>query len=203
MDAGEIAWIAVMILVCGVGVLLTVLRLPGTWLMVAAAVLASWWSAWHRPEIVHVAILAGLASIGELLEVALSVFTARRAGGSRRAAWGGLVGGVLGMVFLSFLIPVPPFGALAGALVGCFGGALVAELTLGRGFSQSARVGVFSAVGFALGAAAKLAIALAMAALLLAAFVWAPEKDGVPTPMEAGAFATERDDLAGCVADDS
>jgi len=191
MDASQIAWIAALILVCGVGVLLTVFRLPGTWLMVGAAVLASWWSDWQRPDIVHVAVLIGLASIGELLEVALSVFTARRAGASRRAAWGGLVGGVLGMVFLSFLIPVPPFGALAGALVGCFGGALVAELTLGRGFSRSARVGAFSAVGFALGAAAKLAIALAMAALLVAAYVWGPRKNEASPAVEAPAVVSK------------
>lgn len=149
--------------VCLLGVLMTAVRLPGTWLILAAAAAYGWWSDWREVTVAIVVVLGAVAIVGELLELLMSVFAARRAGASGRASWGGLIGGLLGMIFLSFLVPIPLLGTMLGALLGCFAGSMLGELSVGRKLAQGARVGVFAAIGFALGTALKMAIALAMA----------------------------------------
>ncbi len=162
--------IAAMILCC-LGVLLTAVRLPGTWLIAVVAIAYGWWAEWQPVGVVIVAVLLGLALIGEAAELLTSVFTAKKAGATRQAAWGGLVGGLLGMFLLSFLVPVPLVGTMIGALVGCFAGATLTELWVRKGVTQGVRVGLFSAMGFALGAAMKIAIALVMTGILLTSVV--------------------------------
>ena len=169
----EVVTVVSLILCCLLAVLMTVLRLPGTWLIVLAAVLYGWWADWEPFGLFLVCVLVGLGVFGEIVELLASVLTARKAGATRQAAWGGLIGGVLGMIFLSSLVSIPfPLvgtlvGAVIGAFIGCFTGATIVELWIRREVAQGAKVGVFSAVGFALGAAAKLAIAMAMSGLLL------------------------------------
>ena len=72
-----------------------------------------------------------------------------------------------------FSIPVPIVGTIVGALLGCFAGAMIAELTVRSELTQGARVGLFSAAGFVLGTVAKLAIAMAMAGILVSTVIWA------------------------------
>ncbi len=173
----EVVTIVLLILCCLLAVVMTVLRLPGTWLIVVAAVLYGWWADWEPFGLFLVCMLVGLGVFGEVVELLASVLTARKAGATHQAAWGGLIGGLLGMVFLSSLVSIPfPLvgtlvGAVIGAFIGCFTGATIVELWIRREVVQGAKVGFFSAAGFALGAAAKLAIALAMSGLLLTSAV--------------------------------
>ena len=167
----EIITIMGLVLCCCLAVVLTALRLPGTWLLIAVTLVYGWLSDWRGVGLVMVAVLCGLALIGEAVELLASVFTAKKAGASRQAAWGGLAGGLAGMILLSFLVPVPLLGTLVGALLGCFLGATLAELAMRKRLAHGAKVGFFSAVGFALGAAAKVAITLAMSAVLLTSVV--------------------------------
>ena len=157
--------IVLLVLCCLLGVVTTALRLPGTWLIVAGAILYGWWGEWTRISLVLVGVLAGIALLGEAFELLTSVFTARKAGASRRAAWGGLIGGIVGMFLLS--LPVPIVGTIVGAVLGCFVGAMIAELSVRKELGQGARVGLFSAAGFVLGTVAKLGIALVMAGILV------------------------------------
>ena len=143
---------------------LTTLRLPGGWLIVAEAVGYGWWTEWARVGWLFVGVIVVLAVIGELLELATSVLTARKAGASTRAAWGGFIGGFFGMIFLSFLVPIPVVGTLGGAVMGCFIGAMIGELTAKSELAQGARV---SAMGFVLGTVAKLVVTFMMAGTLL------------------------------------
>jgi len=161
----EFAWLLGLGLVCLVGVLCTVVRLPGTWLIVAAAAGYGWFTDWSHIGITFVAILAGVAAVGEVIELAMSAVTARKAGASRRAGWGALIGGFVGMFVFS--LPLPLIGTIFGALVGCFVGALVAELTVKNEFVHGARVGTFSAIGFVLGMVTKIALAMMMSAALV------------------------------------
>lgn len=163
----DIVMVIALVLCCLLALVMTALRLPGTWLMVGGAVGYGWWGNWARVGFWTIAVLVGLALIGELIEILASVLTARKAGGSRQAAWGGLAGGILGMFMLSFLVPIPIVGTIAGALVGCFAGAMIAEYSVRRKLAQGTRVGLFSALGFVLGMAGKVAIALVMSGVLL------------------------------------
>lgn len=176
----ETITVVALVVCCLLGVLLTAVRLPGTWLIVMAALGYGWWSNWESVGPVTIAVLAGIALFGEITDLTMSAVTARKAGATRQAAWGGLVGGVGGMIFLSSLLSLPfpvigtVVGATAGALVGCFGGAMLVELAMRKKLTQGAKVGLFSAIGFVLGMATKIALALAMTGLVLTSVVCSP-----------------------------
>lgn len=159
----ELLEIAPWLLVTLLALILTTLRLPGGWLIVAEAIGYGWWTDWERVGWLFVGVIVALAVVGEVLELATSVLTARKAGASGRAAWGGFFGGFLGMIFLSFLVPIPVVGTLCGAVMGCFLGATIGELTAKSELAQGARVGLFSAMGFVLGTVAKLVVTFMMA----------------------------------------
>ncbi len=170
--------------------ILTTLRLPGGWLIVAEAVGYGWWTEWARVGWLFVGVIVVLALIGELLELATSVLTARKVGASGRAAWGGFFGGFLGMIFLSFLVPIPVVGTLCGAVMGCFIGAMIGELTAKRELAQGARVGLFSAMGFVLGTVAKLVVTFMMAGTFLGWITYlAISEKSQPPPVDASSVA--------------
>lgn len=154
---------------CCLGILLTVFRLPGNWLIVATAGLYQWLAVDEGGGWTVLAILVGLAVFGEVAELLASVVTSQKAGASRQAAWGGLIGGFAGMFLFS--LPLPVIGTLAGAVIGCFAGAMIAEWSVRKKLGQGAKVGLFSAIGFVLGAVFKLAVAMVMATLLITSAV--------------------------------
>jgi uncharacterized protein YqgC (DUF456 family) len=190
-------WVAVglLSLACLLGVILTAVRLPGTWLIVLAGGLCGWLTQWQRVTVTILLVLVGVAVAGEAIELLGSMITAKKAGASRQAAWGGLLGGFLGMFLFS--IPVPIIGTIVGAILGCFCGALIGEYLARKKLDQSTKVGFLSAVGFVLGMAAKLTIAFALSAVLLTSVVCSgpsrqdasPAKTALELDRSAGAGA--------------
>lgn len=166
------AGIAALILVCLISVLLTVFRLPGTWIIVIAALVFGWLTGWERMPLVWVGVLAGIAAVGEIVELIASVITARRAGGTKQAAWGGLLGGFAGMILLS--PPLPIIGTFLGAILGCFLGAAAAEMWMRNHLGHGAKVGYFAAMGFVIGAVTKIGLAVAMAGITIIRVLWPP-----------------------------
>lgn len=160
--------------ICLLSLVMTALRLPGIWLIVATGVGYGWWSSWESVDVTILLILGGIALLGELVEFGMSVFTSRRAGASSRAAWGGLIGGLVGMIVFS--IPVPIIGTVIGALLGCFAGAMIGELTVKNKIGQGVKVGFFAAVGFVLGTVAKLAFAMIMSGILVTSIIYADDE---------------------------
>lgn len=156
-------------LACCLGILLTVFRLPGNWMIVASAVLYKWLTVDAGGGWTILVVLVGLAVFGEIAELLASVVTSQKAGASRQAAWGGLIGGFAGMFLFS--LPLPVIGTFAGAVIGCFAGALVVEWRVRGKLGQGAKVGVFSAIGFVIGAVFKLAVAMVMAGVLITSAV--------------------------------
>jgi uncharacterized protein YqgC (DUF456 family) len=148
-----------------VGVLLASLQLPGTWLVLAAAVGYDWLHDWQRLGFVTLGVLAALAVTGEVLEQVAGMFTARRAGGSRRAGICGFVGGIVGMFV--FALPLPIIGAIIGGLIGCFVGAVLGEMSVRSDVDHGTRVGVASVMGRLSGMLAKLLICVAMAGAVM------------------------------------
>ena len=170
-DVWTIVGVSVLVLCCVVAVAMTAVRLPGTWLIIAAALLYGWWADWQGVPLWLMLMLVGIALMAEAIELLASVFTARKAGATRQAAWGGLVGGFIGMFLLSFLVPIPILGTVVGAIVGCFGGAMAAEVAVRKKVAQGTKVGLFSALGFVIGMVAKMAVAFAMSGILLTSVV--------------------------------
>jgi uncharacterized protein YqgC (DUF456 family) len=123
------AWtgIALIALLCVVGLLLSCLTLSGTWLIVLAAVLASWWSGPEYPGWSLVAIFLGIAIAVELVEWFASAWGVQKRGGSKWAGFAALAGGIGGLFLGTAVIPVPIIGSLVGMTAGSFALAYAVE----------------------------------------------------------------------------
>src|SRR2546429_8338040 len=77
------------------GLLLVPLGLPGLWVMVAGIVGYGWLTDFRSIGVATIAVVLGIAFLGEIIEAWLGFRFARTFGGSRRSAWGALVGGVV------------------------------------------------------------------------------------------------------------
>ena len=102
--------------------ILIALGLPGLWVMIASAVVYNIVVGGSPIGWFTLVCVGILALIAEIIEWTLSGKFARKYGGSRRAAWGAVIGGTLGAI-MGF--PLPIVGPLIGAFVGSFVGALV------------------------------------------------------------------------------
>lgn len=161
----------------GMGWVLTLLSMPGNWLMVAAAAAYAWLGPQSGVLQIHwkvVLALVVLAVIGEILEFIAGVVGARRAGGSRRSAYYSLFGSLIGAVGGATVgIPVPVLGSAVGAVVGgavgAFAGAAYAEYSLGLSNEQSMKVGKAAFWGRLLGTGAKTLIGTVMAVVVVVA----------------------------------
>lgn len=168
-------WLLLMVLavVCLTGLVGAVLQLPGNWLVLLAAVGYDACYHWQRLGWKWLVGIGALAAAGEVADLLATAIAAKRAGASRRAGIGALVGGLAGMVLFS--IPVPIVGTILGGVLGCFAGAVVMELTLHDDLAKSARVGGFAAIGRIIGLVGKLAATTAMAGAtisLVAISIW-------------------------------
>ena len=127
----------VLLLLAAVACWLTnALALPGNWMIVGLAGLFAWLlppgdtgRGFGWPT---VAGLAGIATVGELLEFAAGAAGAAKHGSSRRAMLLAMVGAMVGSIAGAVVgIPVPVVGpliaAVGGGAAGAFGGAYLGE----------------------------------------------------------------------------
>jgi len=166
-------WAILLLAINGVWLLLTLLTLPGNWLMVATTALLAWWQ-WDRGMFspwVLVAI-AALAAAGEVVEFIASAVGVRKAGGTRLGGLGALVGGLAGLVAGTFLIPIPLVGSLVGTCAGACVGAMTFEAAGGRGAKQSARLGLAAGAGRLAGTLGKFVIGVLIYLIVAAAAFW-------------------------------
>jgi uncharacterized protein YqgC (DUF456 family) len=142
------------LLVVGIGI--TLMNLPGLWLMAAAAGLYALITREHYLWPWGMVIILALCLVGEVLEFFGKAAGAGSAGGSRRAMVLSIVGGVLGGLLLS--IPVPIIGTVAGVCIGAFAGAMVGQLTVASDVGHSTRVGWGAAKGTLIGILLKVSV---------------------------------------------
>jgi hypothetical protein len=154
---------AVLLIVCCVaGLGLVLLGLPGLWVMVLGVIGYGWLTGFHTVGVATIAIVVGLALLGEVVEWWLGFWFAERYGGSRRAGWGALLGGIVGAVVG---VPVPVIGSVIGAFVGSFIGAAAFEYTRQLSAGVALRAGWGAVLGRAAAAALKVALGLAIAVI--------------------------------------
>src|SRR5207247_9589428 len=151
-------------LCCCLGLALVPLGLPGLWLIVVAAVGYGWATAFHSIGLVTIAVVLGLALLGELFEFWLGYGLTRRYGGSPRAGWGALLGGLAGAVIG---VPVPLVGSVIGAILGSFAGAMLFEYSSSRTAQTAVRAGWGALVGRLAAGTAKVTVGIVMAVVAL------------------------------------
>ena len=144
------------------------LGLPGTWAMVACGLAFRLLVPASHIQFTTVAAVAALALAAELTEIAITARFARRYGGSRRAAWGAVIGGFAGVIVG---VPVPIIGPVIAGLLGTFLGALIGEFESGAHHAAAARAAFGAMLGRAFASAMKVAVGVAIAAWLIAAAI--------------------------------
>lgn len=166
-------------------IVLVALSLPGTWIMLALAVLIELTDGLYRtsPGAAQspvtfgwgvLGVCMGLAVIGEILEFFAGALGAKHGGGTRRGMIGAIVGGVVGGLLFTFLLPIPLIGTLVGAVVGTFTGAVVGEVSGETPMTVrgSIRPATGATIGRVLGTVGKVGIALAVWLVLVMAALW-------------------------------
>lgn len=149
-------------LCCVVGLALVPLGLPGLWVMVLGVIGYGWLTTFHTIGVATIAIVLGLALLGEVLEMWMGIGLARRYGGSHRAGWGALVGGIVGAVVG---VPMPVVGSLIGAFVGSFTGAALFEYSWSGVAGTAVSAGWGAVLGRAAAAATKIGLGVAIAVI--------------------------------------
>jgi len=159
MDALAIVILATAIVV---GLFLIPLGLPGLWVMVGGILAYGWLTDFRSISVAAIAIVLGIAFLGEIIESWLGFRFAKRYGGSGRSGWGALIGGLVGAVIG---VPIPIIGSVIGAFLGSFIGAAVFEYSASRHLGVASRAGWGAVVGRAAAAAAKVALGVVIAVI--------------------------------------
>jgi uncharacterized protein YqgC (DUF456 family) len=169
-------WAFALIAACGLAWLTTLVGLPGNWLIAGCAALFAWLVSHDSGRGVSwkaVAVLAGLAILGEVVEFAAGATGAAKQGASKRsvalAMVGAVVGSILGILAGS---PIPVLGsfvmALLGGAAGAFFGAYLGEAWKGRPHEARVAAGRGAFSGRIWGTVGKLAVG----AIMLVIVAW-------------------------------
>jgi uncharacterized protein len=151
MGYAILLWILAAILVVAgfVGVVAPVL--PGAPLVFLGLVAAAWAEDFQHVGVTTLAVIAVLMGLTYVVDAVAGALGVKRAGASRWAVWGAMVGTIVGVFF-----------GLTGILLGPFVGAVVGELLARRSVVQAGRAGVAAWIGFIVGTLGKLAILFTM-----------------------------------------
>jgi uncharacterized protein YqgC (DUF456 family) len=142
-------WIAVALM--AVGLFGTVVPgLPGIVLVFVGALVYAVATGFQTIGVGHLVVFGALTAVGLALDIIANLVGARAFGASR---WG-LIGAALGAIVGLFV--GGPFGLLAGPLIGAVAG----EALSGRKLDQAFTSGIGAMLGFFLGVAIELGLAL-------------------------------------------
>jgi uncharacterized protein len=150
------------------GLALVALGLPGLWVMVLGLLAYGWLTDFTSVSITLIAVVVGLAVLGEVVEAWVGFRLAGRYGGSTRAGWGALAGGLVGA---AVGVPIPVVGSVIGGFVGAFAGAALFEYTRAMRADVAVGAGWGAVLGRAAATAAKMALGVVIAVLGLFAAI--------------------------------
>jgi uncharacterized protein len=144
------------------GLLLNIIGLPGLWLMLAFVAAYAWITGGVYLGGWTLLVLLSLVLAAEVVEFVAGAAGARQAGGSNRAMWAAVGGGIIGGIFLTFLVPIPVIGTVVGACAGSFLAAGATELYVRRNMLQSLDVAWGAAKGRFWGIVSKTGFGMVM-----------------------------------------
>jgi uncharacterized protein YqgC (DUF456 family) len=154
---------ALLVLACGLaGLVLIPFGLPGLWVIVLGILGYGWLTDFRTLGVGLLALILGLAVLGEAVEFYVGFRFAQRYGGSRRAGWGALIGGLIGAIVG---VPIPIVGSVIGGFVGAFVGAAVFEYSRARRSEGAVRAGWGAVLGRAVAAGVKMGVGIVMVVL--------------------------------------
>ena len=159
MDWNVLWWLLAGLLVIAGLVGTVVPALPGAPLVFAGLLVGAWIGGFETVGWVTVGVLAALAALAGGVDFIAAALGARYVGAGPRAFWGATVGALVGMFF-----------GLPGLVLGPFLGAVLGELSCGRGLARSGRAGVGAWLGVVVATAVKLALVFLMIGIFAFSF---------------------------------
>jgi uncharacterized protein YqgC (DUF456 family) len=154
-------WVVLSVVFIVIGFAGTLLPvLPGLPLVLVGMIIAAWTTDFTAVGMVTLAVLLLLTLLGLMIDVFAALIGANRFGASSKATYGTVIGSILGFFM----------GGLYGLIFGPLLGAAAGEQLHGGDWKKSARVGLGTWLGIAVGGVAKLIIALIMIAIFLGAW---------------------------------
>jgi len=156
-----VLWVAAIALIA-IGVAGTILpAIPGVTLVFLGMLLAAWIDDFARIPLWLVVIFAILTAVAWAIDYLAAAAGAKRAGASKLAVLGAMIGTVAG-IFMGFV------GLLFMPLVGAAVGEYIAQ----RDLRRASNVGVATWLGLLVGTAVKVAIVFAMIGAFVVALLW-------------------------------
>jgi len=146
--------------------LLIFVGLPGSWVMFIGILIYAWATGFSAMGLWYLAIMVAILVIGEIVESTLGLVVVAGKGATRWGVLGAFLGGILGAIGGTAVIPV--VGSVIFALLGAFGGAVLCEYIYYNSLDQALRTGFWAFLG-KLGA---MFVKFALGLLLLGMFVW-------------------------------
>ena len=140
------------------GLLLIPFGLPGLWLVVGVAVALAL-LGWVSLRLALVAVIAGI--VAEVAEFGVLRALGKAYGGSTRAFWGAVIGGMMGL-FAG--LPIPFVGPILTVFLGTFLGAGLVTYYETRSMTHSTRVGWGVVLARTVAVVLKVGTAVAVAA---------------------------------------
>ncbi len=146
------------------GILLIPFGLPGTFVIVANALILGWLTDFAEVTWKFLGLLLLIAVVMEVIEFFIGAATAGKYGASKLGMFGAIVGGFVGAIWGTGIVPL--LGTLLGAFAGAFTGATLFEYINTKDFDKSLRVGFGAFLGTVGGKLTKIAVAVAMVVMV-------------------------------------
>ena len=166
-------WASILVVTNLVWLALTLIMLPGNWIMVTMTLLLAWWQ-WDERMFSPwtLVVIVGLAVMGEVVEFLSSALGVKRMGGTKWSSLSSLLGAIVGAIAGTFLIPIPVLGSLIGACAGACAAAGGVEAAQGRDARSAAKSGLAAGAGRLLGTGMKFAIGVVIWLVVAVAAFW-------------------------------
>lgn len=135
------------------GVVLSVVNLPGVWVIFGGYVLAYFADGKEGFKLWIILVVLGICIVASVLDNIMTYAIAKKYGATKWGLVGSFVGSILGLLIFNWI----------GMLVGLFVGALAVEvIILRRALKESAKSGAAAVIGWFVGVLLKMIVALGL-----------------------------------------
>lgn len=168
---GLVAGYASMILLCLAGIVISCVGLSGTWLVCGATLVGLLIRDSAFPGWGLLILFLFLSGAIELIEFLASGWGVRKRGGSRLAGLAAVIGGLIGLMIGSALLPL--IGSLLGMAIGSFGFAYLTEYQRLKQHAQASDIAFGAVIARVLVVILKVFASMGMSLVLLVGLLFA------------------------------
>lgn len=147
-----------------VGIIIIPFGVPGTFIIVANALVYGWFTNFAEVTWKFIGILLLISVLVEVVEFFMGAAAAAKYGASKLGMFGAIIGGLFGAIWLTPLSPI--VGTIFGAFLGAFAGAALFEYFGSKDRQKALRAGFGAFLGSVGGKLTKIAAAVAMAVMV-------------------------------------